>query len=253
VRRVQFEDSLSDPVEFVTARLGFVPDPKQELLLRGRMRRGLLNCSRQWGKSTITAAMAVHRAYTRPESLVVVLSPSARQSAEFLRKAGGFARRLGIRARGDGDNEISLRFPGGSRIVGLPGNEDTVRGFSAVSLMLIDEAARVSDDLYKAVSPMLAVGDGDLWLMSTPFGQRGFFYEEWANGGDRWERLSVPASECARIAPQFLEEQRKSMGDRWFRQEFCCEFMDTEGSLFDSELIRKAINYDIKPLEFDEY
>jgi hypothetical protein len=253
VRLGELKDSLGDPVEFVTAKLGFVPDRKQELLLRGRMRRGLLNCSRQWGKSTITAAMAVHRAYMMPDSLVVVLSPSARQSAEFLRKASGFGRRLGIRPRGDGDNEISLQFPNGSRIVGLPGMEHTVRGFSAVSLMLIDEAARVSDDLYHAVRPMLAVGDGDLWLMSTPFGQRGFFYEEWANGGDRWERLSVPASECARIPAPFLDEERRTMGDRWFRQEYCCEFVDADGSLFDSELIRKAINYDIKPLELDEY
>ncbi|MEO8130450.1 MAG: terminase family protein [Bryobacteraceae bacterium] len=236
-------DSLGDPVDFVTERLGFVPDAKQELLLRGRMRRCLLNCSRQWGKSTITAAKAVHRAYTVPGSLVVVLGPSARQSAEFLRKAAGFTRRLGIRPRGDGDNEISLQFPRESRIVGLPGKEDTVRGFSAVSLLLIDEAARVSDDLYNAVSPMLAVGDGDLWLMSTPFGQRGFFYEEWAHGGEMWERLCVPASECARIPPSFLEERRKAMGERWYRQEFCCEFTDTEGSLFESELIRKAINY----------
>jgi hypothetical protein len=253
VRRVQLEDFLTDPVEFVTMRLGFVPDPKQELLLRGRIRRGLLNCSRQWGKSTVTAAMAVYRAYTIPDSLVVVLSPSGRQSGEFLRKAAGFARRLGIRPRGDGDNEISLLFPDGSRIVGLPGMENTVRGFSAVSLMLIDEAARVNDDLYKAVRPMLAVGDGDLWLMSTPNGQRGFFYEEWAHGGDRWERLSVPASECARIPASFLDEELAVMGERCFRQEYCCEFVDTEGTLFDSELIKRAINYDLKPLEFDDY
>ena len=249
----KLRESLGDPVEFVRSRLGFVPDPKQELLLRGRVRRGLLNCSRQWGKSTITAATAVHRAYTVPESLVVVLSPTARQSGEFLRKAAGFARRLGIRARGDGDNDISLQFPSGSRIVGLPGVESTVRGFSAVSLMLIDEAARVNDDLYKAVRPMLAVGDGDLWLMSTPRGQRGFFYEEWAHGGDRWERVSVPASECPRIRAEFLEEERAVLGEQWFRQEYCCEFLDTEGSLFDAELVRKAINYDLEPMVFDEY
>ena len=90
--------------------------------------------------------------------------------------------RLGIAPRGDGDNEISLLFPNGSRIVGLPGTESTVRGFSAVSLMLIDEAARVSES-YMAVRPMLAVGDGDLWLMSTPFGKRGFFWEAWEKGG----------------------------------------------------------------------
>src|SRR5439155_6384357 len=140
--------------------------------------RGLLNCSRQWGKSTITAAKAVHRAYTAPDRLVIAIGPTGRQVSEFIRKSKQFTRRLGIRPRGDGDNEISLLFPNGSRIVGLPGMEDTVRGFSAVSLMLIDEASRVSDDLYKAVRPMLAVGDGDLWLMSTPNGKRGFFYEE---------------------------------------------------------------------------
>ena len=166
---------LQNGFDFATANLGFTPDPKQSVLLREPLRRVLLNCSRQWGKSTITAAKAVHQAYTKPESLVVVLSPSARQSGEFLRKAGSFLRKLNIRPRGDGDNEISLLFPNGSRIVGLPGMESTVRGFSAVSLMLIDEAARVEDDLYKAFRPMLAVGDGALWLMSTPHGQRGFF------------------------------------------------------------------------------
>ena len=108
---------------------------------------------------------------------MVVLSPSARQSGELIRKASEFVQRMGIQPRGYGDNERSLLFPNGSRIVGLPGKEGTVRGFSAVSLILIDESARVRDDLYKAVRPMLAVGGGDLWLLSTPAGKRGFFYE----------------------------------------------------------------------------
>jgi len=66
---------------------------------------------------------------------------------------------------------MSLEFPNGARIIGLPGSEATIRGFSAVSLLLVDEAARVSDDLYKAIRPMLAVSAGELWLMSTPFGK----------------------------------------------------------------------------------
>ena len=65
--------------------------------------------------------------------------------------------------------------------------------------MLIDEAARVSDELYRSVRPFLAVADGDLWLMSTPFGKRGFFYEEWENGGPRWTRFKITAPECPRI------------------------------------------------------
>jgi len=236
-------------VDFARRRLGFDPDAKQSLMLGKRIRRGLLNCSRQWGKSTVAAAKAVHQAESMPQSLVVVLSPGARQSAELLRKAGVFVERLGIQPKGDGDNQMSLLFPNGSRIVGLPGREGTVRGFSAVSLMLIDEAARVPDDLYRAVRPMLAVGGGDLWLMSTPCGQRGFFYEEWTSGGEKWERVAVTGAECSRIDKDFLEEERVKQGDRSFRQEYCCEFTDADESLFDSDVIRVAITDKVRPLE----
>jgi len=228
--------------------LGFAPDERQAELLRSTARRLLLNCTRQWGKSTITAAKAVERAQTRAGSLTLVLSHSARQSGEFLRKAAAFLRRLDIKPRGDGDNEISLLFPNGSRIVGLPGTESTVRGFSAVSLMLIDEAARVPDELYVAVRPMLAVGNGDLWLMSTPWGKRGFFWEEWANGGPVWERVSVPATECPRIPASFLEEERASMSARSFRQEYLCEFGEAEDALFSRELIERAFTDEVEPL-----
>ena len=228
--------------------LGFEPDVRQAELLRRDARRMVLNCTRQWGKSTITAAKAVARAQERVGSLTLVVSPSARQSGEFLRKAAGFVRRMGIRPRGDGDNEISLLFPNGSRLVGLPGTEATVRGFSAVSLMLIDEAARVSDEMYKAVRPMLAVGDGDLWLMSTPFGKRGFFWEEWTNGGAQWERMAVPATECPRILPGFLDEERASLGDRWFRQEYLCEFLEADDVFFRREMVERAVAEEVKPL-----
>src|SRR5712692_7667223 len=116
-----------DAVAFAREKLGFDPDEKQMAMLRGG-KRGILNCTRQWGKSTVAAAKAVHQAWSEPESLTVVVSPSARQSAE-LRKAEGFARRLGIKPRGDGANEISMAFPNGSRIIGLPGTESTIRGF----------------------------------------------------------------------------------------------------------------------------
>jgi hypothetical protein len=124
-----------DAASFARRRLGFAPDEKQALALRSDAKRVILNCCRQWGKSTVTAAKAVHRAYTRPGSLVLVASPSERQSAEFIRKASELVRQLRIRPRGDGHNAISLLFPNKSRIVGLPGIEATVRGFSAASLL----------------------------------------------------------------------------------------------------------------------
>jgi hypothetical protein len=143
---------------------------------------------------------------------------------------------------------MSLLFPNGSRIVGLPGTEGTIRGFSAVSMLLIDEAARVSDESYKAASPMRAVGEGDLWLMSTPYGKRGFFWDIWAGPDQRWQRIQAPATECARISSEFLDQERESMGDRWFRQEYLCEFAGADDSLFDRDLIDAALCDDVEPL-----
>ncbi|MEO8595977.1 MAG: terminase family protein [Candidatus Solibacter sp.] len=237
--------------EWAQRQLGFDPDPVQERLLTTKKRRVVLNCTRQWGKSTVTAAKAVYQATHEAESLTIVVSPSARQTGEFLRKASKFVRRLGAPVRGDGDNEMSLMLPNRSRIVGLPGNEATVRGFSAVSLLLVDEASRVDDELYRAVRPMLIVSGGALWLMSTPFGKRGFFYETWTNGGDEWERVQVKAAECSRIRPELLKEERRTMGDLWFRQEYECEFVDAVSGVFDRDLVEGAITSEVKPLDFD--
>src|ERR1035438_1444239 len=234
--------------EWVKRRLGLAVDDLQRLVLDTGSRRGILNCSRQWGKSTITAAKAIHHAVHAPESLTLVVSPSGRQSAEFLRKVERFARKAEYPVKGDGDNELSLELPNRSRIVGLPGNEATVRGFSAVSLLLVDEAARVSDELYLAIRPMLAVSGGALWLMSTPYGKRGFFYEAWAHGAPEWERVMAPATECERIPREFLEEERRTMGERCFKQEYLCEFEDSVSGVFDRTLVEEAINHEVEPL-----
>jgi hypothetical protein len=238
-----------DPVAFARTRLGLEPDARQIEVLQSTAKCGILNCSRQWGKSTIAAAKAVHRAYTRPKSDVLVASPTDRQSAEFVRKAAEMVAKLGIRPRGDGDNATSLLFPNGSRIVGLPGTEGTVRGFSAVSLLLIDEASRVEDRMYKALRPMLAVGQGDLWLMSTPLGKRGFFYETWELGGPEWFRISVPATECPRISPEFLQSELSAMGPQWFAQEYMAEFVQSGMSMFERDQIEAAIDDTFEPLK----
>jgi Terminase large subunit, T4likevirus-type, N-terminal len=237
-----------EPARWAREVLGFDPNPVQEQVLSPNNRHGILNCSRQWGKSTLTALKAVHRACFERNSLVLVVSPSERQSAEFVMKAAQFMCQLGLRVKGDGKNKISLLFPNGSRIVGLPSKEMTVRGFSAVSLLIVDEAARVPNVMYDSIRPMLAVSDGDLWLMSTPFGRRGFFYEEWVGNDPDWTRVTATAEECPRISKRFLEKERTKISEAWFRQEYLCEFTLEAGALFDEAMIRGCIQKELKPL-----
>jgi hypothetical protein len=188
---------------------------------------------------------------------VLVASPGERQSAEWMRKARGMliksmaARLWEGPVRGDGDNRISLLLPNGSRIVGLPGMDGTVRGFSAVSMLVIDEASRVPDSMYRALRPMLAVSDGDLWLMSTPCGRAGFFYDAWEHGGAEWFRVQGPATECPRIKAEFLERERGVMGALAFRQEYLGEFLDCGAGVFGRDAVEAALDDDLAPLEFD--
>ncbi len=95
-------------------------------------------------------------------------------------------------------------------------------------MLLIDEASRVPDAMYKSLRPMLAVGNGELWMMSTPWGKRGFF---WETGSKAAKPGSVTSSRHRLPAhrPEFLEEECRELGSRWFAQEYLCEFVDESG------------------------
>ncbi len=151
-----------------------------------------------------------------PFTKVLLLSRSHRQSTELFRIVTGFYDRLGHPDQAAPDTAEELSLTNGSRIVCLPCKEETIRGYSDVSLLIIDEAARVPDDLYRAVRPMLATSNGRLICLSTPYGKRGFFYDCWANGGDDWLRIEIPADQGRRITPEFLAQERRSLGESWY-------------------------------------
>ena len=232
---------VSSVSEWARAELGFAADERQAELLDSGTRRLLLCCARQWGKSTVTAIRVAHHVLFQPGAMVVVAGPAKRQSGEFLAKVAGFMGRLGIRWKSDGLNKYSMVLENGSRLVAVPGRAAFIRGFSAVTFLVIDEASKAEDSLYAALTPMLATTDGMLWLMGTPSGQAGFFYREWVRGGAHWKRMSVPATECGRIGAEFLARERVSMGEDLFRQEYLCEFLAGPGQMFTAEMFDACV------------
>ncbi len=232
-------------------RLGFHCDAQQFELFRRCSRRTLLNCSRQSGKSTAAALKATHCAHWRPGVTILVTAPTKQQTRELLRKVRTFATLAGLARRGD---RFCVEFSNGSRIIGVAADEDSIRGFSAVALVIVDEAARVADEVYYALLPMLAVSNGSLWLLSTPKGKRGFFHAEWASpeteqGSAGWVKVRIKGADCPRISAEFLAAQKKRLGERRYAQEYECLFVDLDRGAFDPEVVRKAFRGDIKPLE----
>ncbi len=238
----------ADPT-LLAARAGFTLDAWQSDLLRSRARQIILNCSRQSGKSTMCGLLALHTALYAEGALVLILGPTQRQAVELFRKLKDSLNSLRVtNTQIEEESALRVEFTNRSRVVALPGKESTVRGFSNVALLIVDEAARVPDDLYHAVRPMLAVSGGRIVLLSTPFGKRGFFYNEWANAGADWERVKITARQCARISPEWLEAERRRIGAHWFASEYECQFIDTVDQVFSSADVERALDPTLKPL-----
>lgn len=155
----------------------------------------------------------------------------------------------------DEDTKLSVKFKNKNRFMALPGSEKTVRGISAVTLLLEDEASRVEELLYKSIRPMLAVSHGRHILMSTPFGKRGHFFDVWdkrrkgASAKGTWEWYLVSADDCPRIAKDFLEEEREELGELFFWQEYYNQFIDEESQLFTHEAIMNALSNVVEVIE----
>jgi hypothetical protein len=210
----------------------------------------LILATRQGGKSLVAAALALLTATLKPNSLVLLLSASERQSAvlfqhHFMRLYHAAGKPIAAKA----ETALTLHLANNSRVISLPSTEKTVRGYPSVSMLIVDEAARVDDGLYKSVRPMLAVSNGSLVVLSTPFGKRGWFYEAWTGGSAEWTRVQVTAAECPRISAEFLAAERLELGDRWYRQEYECSFEDTVAAVFLSEDIAAMARDDIQPLD----
>jgi Terminase large subunit, T4likevirus-type, N-terminal len=250
---VELRNSIGDDLRLALDRvafgekLGIVPDGWRRDLLRSSADRVLLNCCRQSGKSTMSAVIALHRALYHPASLVLCLAPALRQSQELFAKIAGFYRDLGRPVAPQSEKRLSLELENDSRVITLPGTEKTIRGFSGTTLLIVDEAARVDDELYFAVRPMLAVSGGTLMMLSTPYGKRGAFYDAWRGAGP-WERYRVPASQCPRMSGAFLEEERSALPAWIFDQEYRCAFVETEDQVFTEAMVEGAVAPDVTPL-----
>lgn len=257
------------PVDFLARAVGFQPDPWQRSFLRCEADGILVNCGRQVGKTTMVGIKALFVAETQPESLIIFTSPTQRQSQEMFRGVVRARSKLGYADKPDAISSMRLELPNGSRIVALPGKEHTVRGYADPAMIVMDEAARIPGDLFLALQPMLAVSGGQVIALSTPFGTRGWFYDEWhleqgynwlwpneeewlarwvedqqrpdrdemgehlyMSTGKSWTRFRVPASFCPRIKDEFLTKERRQHGDFHYREEYGTMFLDSQGMAF---------------------
>lgn len=243
---------------------GLTPDPWQQQLLRQRPHRALVVASRQTGKSTTTAAYGLHTAATRAGSTIIIVTPTQRQSSEMLLRVRALAA-ASPQLRTGRESALSLELrPSRGRVLALPGTPTAVRGYTA-DLAILDEAAYIPDDTYRALRPTLAATGGALIALSTPGGRRGWYYHAW-NGQEeqqeegedtdpqqQWERVAVTAEQNPRISAAFLTSERAELGEAMFRQEYYCEFIASQGAVLDPALLAAAEHGTLDDEEVPDY
>jgi hypothetical protein len=242
---------------------GITADPWQETLLRSTAQRIIILATRQGGKSTSVATAALHVAEQDPPGDVIIGAVKQDQSAEMLRKSKTIYGITGSifeeELDGDlkGNSILRVEMPNGSRILAVPGKAGTVRSFTA-KLLIIDEAAYVPDDFYKAVFPMLAVSHGRIVLLSTAHAKFGAFYDIWTEAPEwdfrlppeaqeeAWLKIKVPWTMCPRIRPAFIEAERARFGGGYIMREYDLEFQDAITAAFRTEDIEAAFDNDVQ-------
>lgn len=239
-----------DRVEFARL-LDLEPDPWQVEALRSESPRQLYNCSRQSGKSTLSAVIGLHKALSSPNATVLLLARALRQSQELFTKVSQFYNKLGAPIPAKSSTALSLTLVNGSRVISLPGSTDaSIRGFSA-DLLIVDEGARVDDEVFHAVTPMLAVTRGRMIIPSTPWGRSGFFFKEWHDEQGPWERYHVTADDMiltGRITAEFIEHERRTMYGPFFKQEYYGQFVESYEQLFTEAEIQGMLDPSAKML-----
>jgi hypothetical protein len=205
-----------------------VPDQWQLDIMASKAQQIILNCSRQSGKTTVVAALALRCGLLNSGADILIVCPSERQSDEVFKKVMDLYFDVDQPVAKSNDRSSELHLVNSSRIIPLPGKHQTIRVYSP-KLVILDEASQIPDIVYQSVDPMLAVSKGRLVVLSTPFGKRGWYYHEWVNGGAIWERYEIPATKCPRITPEYLAEKRLKPG---FEAEYMCSFEDINNPFF---------------------
>lgn len=235
--------------QWARAELDFDADPYQRELLDSDAPKTIVCGARHTGKSTAAAIKALHEALSEDDALVILAGPTGRQSGLMMEKAKACALRLAVPLAPAQPNCEGFKLPNGSQIISVPANADTIRGFSNPRLIIVDDAAFVDDSLFtEALVPMLALGRGKLILLSSPGAPRGFFYEMWRASESSWKRIQARANSCPRIAPEWLGETRREVGEDSFKQEFECEFVADPACPITRELVESCYRNDIMPL-----
>jgi len=235
----------NDPVLFAEELLGFKPFPYQAELLKDESPRIVACMGRQSGKTATIAIKAIHFAYCRPNTTVLITSPSLRQSMIMFDRILSVIYGSSVLPKSVvRKTRTTIQLSTGSQIVALPCSENLLRGYTA-HLIICDEAAFMPEEVItQIIFPMLSTTQGKAIFLSTPWGRDHFFYRAFMD--PKYSVHRIKSKESPLITKEFLEEMSKNMTENAFRMEFEAEFVQAATSYFPQDLIRQCVDPELE-------
>ena len=227
---------------------------------------------RQLGCSETATSYMLWRACREPGFLGVVLSKGQADTANLCKRARMMADSNPEMIELATKNLTDLRIVGGGRILFRPATPNGVRGLESVSMLFFDEIAFIPqiDMLYTAAMPSTEMcgADARILMMSTPWGQSGFFYERLISGngsrdlleeaekcraeGSTGVRRWIDENGWAKVLlhwrahpiyssdPNYIETtmKRKQMTETTCRQEYDLSFHASDMTVFPAQAVK---------------
>lgn len=210
-------------------------------------------CSgRQVGKSQIVAIKVAEYIANHPKKRVVVISITEDQAELMLQKIlfhlhDNYPKLIGKGKLKPTKHLVKLSN-GASALTKAVGQYGLgVRGLTA-DILVGDEAAYVAQAIWHAVTPVLLTTGGNIWLLSTPNTQEGYFYEAYTNRDMGFQTFHVNSEQVAEARPEpqrshmlsYLAQEKARMTELEYAQQYLAQFLEEQGQLFPDELISRC-------------
>lgn len=215
---------------------------KKALMVQGNLS---IRAGRQVGKSTVISRKAVNFALENPNVKVLIIAAAQREASFLFEKVRCELESINFNCFAEKPTMTKIVLKNGSEIHSLPTGRTgfLIRG-QTIDLLIADEAAYIAELVWLSVIPMIAVSKttrsfGWIWLLSTPFGNTGYFRESFMN--PEFTNFHINAEDCVRIPKQMLEIEKRRLSRNEYLQEWCGEFIDSIDKFFPTKLIKECV------------
>ena len=235
--------NTKNPVEFAEKKLGIKLDEWQRDYIKTEGNVAI-RAARQSGKSFAQSLRVALFALLNKGTQTLIIGAVDRQSVGLFEKVKSHITNLAKWNIKGKPTMHKIELTNGSKIIAEPaGRTGYGLRFLTIHKLVCDEAHYIPEEVFIAVRPMLATTDGTIDLLSTPKGNKGYFYDAFEDEETKkdFKQFHVRWQDCPRHSESFIKRERRTMTKLQFAQEYDAVFLDSLQAFFTLELINNCI------------